>query len=134
MAGVPDVSPRAAYQILAEDPDAVLVDVRTEAEWNFVGLPELGEFGKVLSDLLREFPRGCENEAEGLRADGPLHSQKCIHNRQQKRGRLAGSRSGATHNVTPLHRERNHPLLNGRGRDEAEGFDGLLEVFMQGII
>jgi len=46
MAGVPDVSPRAAYQILAEDADAVLVDVRTDAEWNFVGLPELGEFGK----------------------------------------------------------------------------------------
>jgi len=46
MAGVPDVSPRAAYQAIAEDPDAMLVDVRTDAEWNFVGLPELQEVGK----------------------------------------------------------------------------------------
>lgn len=46
MAGVPDVSPRAAYKALTEDPDAVLVDVRTDAEWNFVGVPDLSELGK----------------------------------------------------------------------------------------
>lgn len=46
MPGVPDVSPRAAYQALAEDTDAVLVDVRTDAEWNFVGVPDLSEVGK----------------------------------------------------------------------------------------
>lgn len=46
MAGVPDISPRAAWQELASDPDAMLVDVRTDAEWNFVGVPELGEVGK----------------------------------------------------------------------------------------
>jgi rhodanese-related sulfurtransferase len=46
MAGVPDVSPRAAWQELSQDPQAVLVDVRTDAEWNFVGVPELGGLGK----------------------------------------------------------------------------------------
>ena len=44
--GVPDVSPRAAYQVLAKDPDAMLVDVRTDAEWNFVGVPDLSGIGK----------------------------------------------------------------------------------------
>jgi rhodanese-related sulfurtransferase len=49
MTGVPDVTPRATYQALAEDPDAILVDVRTDAEWNFVGLPDLEEVGKQVA-------------------------------------------------------------------------------------
>ena len=46
MTQVPDVSPQAAWEALKTDPDAVLVDVRTDAEWNFVGLPDLSELGK----------------------------------------------------------------------------------------
>lgn len=46
MAGVPDVSPRAAWQSLSSDPEAMLVDVRTDAEWNFVGVPDLSPVGK----------------------------------------------------------------------------------------
>lgn len=49
MPGIPDVTPRATYQALAEDPDAMLVDVRTDAEWTFVGLPDLGEVGKEVA-------------------------------------------------------------------------------------
>ncbi|WP_431281183.1 rhodanese-like domain-containing protein [Humitalea sp. 24SJ18S-53] len=43
---VPDVSPAAAWAALKSDPDAVLVDVRTDAEWTFVGVPDLSEAGK----------------------------------------------------------------------------------------
>ena len=46
MAGVPDVSPGEAWAALQNDPQAVLVDVRTDAEWNFVGVPELAAIGK----------------------------------------------------------------------------------------
>ncbi|MBW8268730.1 rhodanese-like domain-containing protein [Caldovatus aquaticus] len=46
MPGVPDVPPRAAWEALRDDPQAALVDVRTEAEWTFVGLPDLGAAGK----------------------------------------------------------------------------------------
>ena len=46
MPGVPDVTPSEAWAALKTDPDAVLVDVRTDAEWNFVGIPELAETGK----------------------------------------------------------------------------------------
>jgi rhodanese-related sulfurtransferase len=46
MADVPDISPEDSWAALRTDPDAVLVDVRTEAEWTFVGLPELAEAGK----------------------------------------------------------------------------------------
>ena len=46
MPGVPDISPTETWQALKTDPQAVLIDVRTDAEWNFVGLPELSEAGK----------------------------------------------------------------------------------------
>lgn len=35
-----------AWAMLGDDPAAVLVDVRTEAEWNFVGVPVLDELGR----------------------------------------------------------------------------------------
>lgn len=36
-----DVSPATAWKILSEHSDAVLIDVRTRAEWNYVGVPDL---------------------------------------------------------------------------------------------
>ncbi|MBL8667914.1 MAG: rhodanese-like domain-containing protein [Rhodospirillales bacterium] len=41
-----DVSPQQAWDILAGDANAVLVDVRTPAEWNYVGVPDLSKLGK----------------------------------------------------------------------------------------
>ena len=35
-----------AWSLLRDDDRAVLVDVRTQAEWNFVGVPVLDELGK----------------------------------------------------------------------------------------
>lgn len=46
MPGVPDIGPKATWQSLSEESDAALVDVRTDAEWNFVGLPDLSAIGK----------------------------------------------------------------------------------------
>jgi rhodanese-related sulfurtransferase len=41
-----DVTPAAAWKILSEDKVAVLIDVRTRAEWNYVGLPDLEKLAK----------------------------------------------------------------------------------------
>ena len=41
-----DVDPLGTWKALSEDPGAVLVDVRTDAEWSFVGLPDLSGLGK----------------------------------------------------------------------------------------
>jgi len=41
-----DVSPKTAWQILSRDNGAVLVDVRTTAEWNYVGAPDLRSLRK----------------------------------------------------------------------------------------
>lgn len=43
---VDNVSPRATYDALTSDRRARLVDVRTDAEWSFVGVPDLGETGQ----------------------------------------------------------------------------------------
>jgi rhodanese-related sulfurtransferase len=42
-----NVAPSTAWKILNENKDAVLIDVRTRAEWNYVGLPELASAGKT---------------------------------------------------------------------------------------
>lgn len=41
-----DLTPQEAWDLLASNPDAVLVDVRTEAEWRFVGVPDTGSVGR----------------------------------------------------------------------------------------
>lgn len=46
MPGVPDISPTDTWAALQRDAQAVLVDVRTDAEWNFVGVPDLSGIGK----------------------------------------------------------------------------------------
>ena len=43
-----EISPEEAYGVLREDARAVLVDVRTEPEWQFVGGPDLTPLGKTI--------------------------------------------------------------------------------------
>ena len=41
-----DLTPAQAWELLTSNPDARLVDVRTEAEWRFVGVPDTSATGK----------------------------------------------------------------------------------------
>lgn len=74
-----DVNPREAWEMLRSDPRAVLVDVRTPAEWAYVGVPNLAEIGKkpVLIPWL-EFPTMQVNErfvaqaAKEIAAEAPV--------------------------------------------------------------
>ena len=51
-----------AYAALSSDRDAVLVDVRTSAEWSHVGQPDLGQIGKPVIFLeWQRFPDGALN-------------------------------------------------------------------------
>ena len=43
---VENVAPGKTWEALKADPKAQLVDVRTDAEWNFVGVPDLALAGK----------------------------------------------------------------------------------------
>jgi rhodanese-related sulfurtransferase len=52
-----DISAADAYAILERDKSAVLVDVRTQAEWAYVGVPDLSGIGKETIFLeWQEFP------------------------------------------------------------------------------
>ncbi|HUZ65105.1 MAG TPA: rhodanese-like domain-containing protein [Acetobacteraceae bacterium] len=43
---VQDVAPAQVWDALRTEPAAQLCDVRTDAEWNFVGVPDLASAGK----------------------------------------------------------------------------------------
>jgi rhodanese-related sulfurtransferase len=59
-----DLSPTEAWELLAAEPDAVLVDVRTRAEWSYVGVPDLSPVGRaaVLAEWV-SYPNGERNQA-----------------------------------------------------------------------
>lgn len=41
-----DLAPQQAWELLSSDSSAILVDVRSQPEWSFVGLPDLSSFKK----------------------------------------------------------------------------------------
>ena len=75
-----DLRPAEAWELLKDDPKAVLVDVRTMPEWNFVGLPRLDGLGKeTICVSWQSFPDmamngnfAAEVEARGVSRDQPV--------------------------------------------------------------
>ena len=68
-----EISVRDAYQMLDDDPAAVLVDVRTPQEWNLVGVPVLDELGKqVRLAMWTEYGTGAPNPGFLEQATGGL--------------------------------------------------------------
>lgn len=68
-----DISASDAYVELQADADAVLVDVRTTAEWSYVGTPDLTQIDKRVIFLeWQRYPDGRLNEhfIEQLRTAG----------------------------------------------------------------
>jgi rhodanese-related sulfurtransferase len=58
-----DLSLDEAWALLSSDPAAVLVDVRTAAEWSWVGVPDLTRLGKALVTVeWVSFPGNVKNE------------------------------------------------------------------------
>ncbi len=75
-----DVSPTEAWQKLSTNPRAVLVDVRTQAEWSYVGQPDLGSLAKPVHRISWQiFPEMQVNagfvesvKAAGITPDQPI--------------------------------------------------------------
>ncbi|MFT7601235.1 MAG: rhodanese-related sulfurtransferase [Acidimicrobiales bacterium] len=58
-----EVSLQEAWILLASTADAELIDVRTDAEWNYVGVPDLADIGKTTHLIeWNRFPGGENNE------------------------------------------------------------------------
>ena len=64
-----DITPLEAWKLLSDNPNAVLVDVRTDAEWRFVGVPDLSSLGRDTMFIQWNTADGRHNEgfAEELR-------------------------------------------------------------------
>ena len=57
-----DISAAEAWEKLTGDPRAQLVDVRTLAEWNFVGVPDLSSLSRQVHCIeWQQFPGGALN-------------------------------------------------------------------------
>jgi len=75
---VENVSPKDSFAALAADRNAQLVDVRTDAEWQYVGIPDLRPLGKqAVLVSWQYFPSGNVNASfvEELRDAGLEPSQ-----------------------------------------------------------
>ncbi len=80
-----DATPQEAWDALAKEPGATLVDVRTAAEWNYVGLPDISQTGAPLHRIeWQSFPSGAVNasfvetlsdalEVDGVSRGAPLY-------------------------------------------------------------
>lgn len=70
-----DATPQEAWEILSREPGAALVDVRTAAEWNFVGLPDLSALGALLLRIeWQSFPSGSIDQSFVTTADEMLRA------------------------------------------------------------
>ena len=76
-----DIGPQEAWEMLRNDPQTLLVDVRSEPEWAFVGLPDLSSLGKqVVRACWQVYPTMQVNEqfAEQLAAQGVTPEHKLL--------------------------------------------------------
>lgn len=76
-----DITPQQAWDILQDNPGAFLVDVRTEAEWRFVGVPDTSSIDRptVLIEWVDstgarngEFAEQLSKALEGREPDAPV--------------------------------------------------------------
>jgi rhodanese-related sulfurtransferase len=79
-----DVTADEAYILLDKDPESLLIDVRTHAEWAYVGVPDLSKVGKepilfewqqypnmiVRSNFAEELAK--DLRGRGVKADAPI--------------------------------------------------------------
>lgn len=64
---IDDISVKETWARLVADPSAVLIDVRTKAEWAFVGMPDLSSLGR--KTLLVEWQSFPDNRINASFAD-----------------------------------------------------------------
>ena len=58
-----DITPEEAWKLLVDDPEAVLVDCRTDAEWRFVGVVDLSTLDREVVYIEWNSSDGKHNDA-----------------------------------------------------------------------
>ena len=105
-----DLTPEQTFDLLSRDPRAVLVDVRTRAEWAYVGTPDLAPIGReaVLVEW-QTFPGGGTNpgfleepDRAGVERDAPV-AFLCRSGVRSKAAAEAATKAGWTASYNILH-------------------------------
>jgi rhodanese-related sulfurtransferase len=118
---IEEVSPTETWSRLAADPRGVLIDVRTRAEWAFVGIPDLSPLGRqAVAVEWQTFPDSridpsfVDKVVTALEARGAKASDELFFIcRSGGRSRMAAEAMAAAG--------------FGRCRNVAEGFEGPLD-------
>jgi rhodanese-related sulfurtransferase len=114
-----DISPLEAWKLLSDNPNAVLVDVRTDAEWRFVGVPDLSSLGREVLFIQWNTSDGAHNAnfADELRARiSPGEAQRPVVFLCRSGNRSIGAAEVATEaGITPAY-------------NILEGFEGHLDA------
>ena len=72
-----DINPAEAWTLLGSERTACFVDVRTQAEWNFVGTPDLSGTGRQVHFVeWQDFPAGTPDPNFVARASAALGPDK----------------------------------------------------------
>ncbi len=126
-----DVAVEEAWRVLQEDSNAILIDVRTNAEWSFVGVPDISASGKQLHCIeWQSFPTMNVNDdfaastAEAIKGAGGSESTNlfflCRSGVRSRAAAIALTQAGfsAAHNVAggfegDLNAERHRGRSNG---------------------
>ena len=90
-----DLSPQQAWEKLTQNPSCVLLDVRSYAEWQFVGAPDLSALNKdVIFIEWKSFPRMQTNKNFAndvlVQIEGQSPSEICFLCRSGQRSMAAG--------------------------------------------
>ena len=108
-----DIAVTDAWEMLKADPKAQLIDVRTAAEWTYVGLPDITDLGREIHTIeWQTFPSGAINpefaaitagemQRQGIGKDTPLLFL-CRSGVRSKSAAIAMTRAGFTraYNIT----------------------------------
>ena len=75
---IPQITNDQAWQMLIDDPSAVLIDVRTETEWRNVGVPDTSSIGRKTRFVAWNDEEGVNNPyfmdtaTDGIDPDAPI--------------------------------------------------------------
>jgi rhodanese-related sulfurtransferase len=122
-----DITPEQTWELLTTDPDAVLVDVRTQGEWEQIGVPDVAPAGKrpvftqwVLSDG-RPNPAFLTELQAGLAAVGAGPDAKVVFLCRSGQRSIGAARLATSAGIAP-----SYNIL--QGFEGAPGIDGTRNV------
>ena len=93
-----DITPEQAWTLLSDTPEAVLVDCRTDAEWRFVGVPDLSSLQRDVVFIEWSRTDGTHNDAfvDELKSAGITEGERPVVFLCRSGNRSIGAAEAAT--------------------------------------